>query len=140
MVEPVKLQRPRSAGRDSAAPIAIAYIGGAVILGVKGGAVAENLLGDVTSPIASDSAGAILSAIASGMMALTAILFSLLFVAIQVSGSLFSPRLVRVLGRTRFLGHALGVFAGTFVYALLAMRTIDFGARSGSSTTRTPRG
>jgi len=102
-----------------------------VLLGAKGGGVAAYLLGDLTSPIASDSAGAVLSAIASGMMALTAILFSLVFVSIQVSGSFFSPRLVRVLGATHFLGHAFGVLIGTFVYALLAIRTIDLGERSG---------
>jgi len=127
----MKLRRPHSLRDDSTAPIAIAYIALAVLLGTEGGSLAARVLGATTSPIASDSATAILSAIASGMMALTAILFSLLFVAIQVSGSFFSPRLERLLGGTRFLGHALGVFGGTFLYALLAIRTIDIGERSG---------
>lgn len=127
----MKLRRPRSLRGDSTAPVAIAYIAVAVLLGTEGGDLGARLLGAATSPIAPNSASAILSAIAAGMMALTAILFSLLFVAIQVSGSFFTPRLERVLGGTRFLGHALGVFAGTFVYALLAIRTIDIGGRSG---------
>lgn len=127
----MKLRRPRMESDGATALVTIAYVGAALILGAKGGSLGARLLGDMTSPIASQSASAILSAIASGMMALTAILFSLLFVALQVSGSFFTPRLVGVLGGTRFLGHALGVFAGTFIYALLAMRTIDIGGRSG---------
>src|SRR5262245_22014712 len=105
----MKLRRPRSLREHSTAPIAIAYLSVAMLLGTEGGTLAARLLGATTSPIASDSATAILAAIASGMMALTAILFSLLFVAIQVSGSFFTPRLDQVLGSTRFLGHALGV-------------------------------
>lgn len=126
-----RLEYPRSARDRGTGLLVVAYIVAAFVLGAEGGRVAALLVGDVISPIASGSANAILSAIASGMMALTAILFSLLFVAIQVSGSAFSPRLVRVIGATRFLGHALGVFCGTFVYALFALRTIDIGKQTG---------
>lgn len=127
----MQLRPPHWLREHATALTTIAYLAAALVLGASAGAVAVPLIDDVTSPIASGSAEAILSAIASGMMALTAILFSLLFVAIQVGGSWFSPRLVRVLGRTRFLGHALGVFAGTFVYALLAIRTIDLRTQPG---------
>ena len=131
----MRTRRPREASDVVTALVAIAYIAAAVVLGATGTAICARLLGDLTSPIASNSASAILSAIASGMMALTAILFSLLFVALQVSGSFFTPRLVRILGGTRFLGHALGVFGGTFIYALLALRTIDIGERTGINVT-----
>lgn len=70
---------------------------------------------------------AILSSIASGMMALTAIVFSLLLVMVQVGGAAFSPRLVQWLTRDGLLRHALGVFIGTFVFALMALSAVDRG-------------
>jgi uncharacterized membrane protein len=113
------------------APITAAYVVGALLLGAKGASLCAWVFGDVASPISSASAIAILSAIASGTMALTAIVFSFVFIAIQISGASFSLRLTRVLGRTPFLAHALGLFTGTFVYALLAIRTVDLAGRSG---------
>lgn len=119
----------RSWFRDhAAAPITAAYVIGALLLGTYGHGL---LPFHFVSPISAESAVAILSAIASGMMALTAIVFSLAFVAIQISGAAYSPRLARVLGRSHILGHALGIFTGTFLYALLAMRSIDLARAAG---------
>jgi uncharacterized membrane protein len=115
------------------ASIAAAYVVGALLLGAKGASLGARLLGNIASAMSSASAVAILAAIASGMMALTAIVFSLVFSAMQISGASYSPRLVRVLGRRRMLGHALGLFTGTFLYALLAIRTVDLAGRSGTN-------
>ncbi|MCW5807271.1 MAG: DUF2254 domain-containing protein [Deltaproteobacteria bacterium] len=127
----MQLRRPHALREHATAPIAIAYVATACTLGLRGETLGARLLGGLASPLASDRAEAILSAIASGMMALTAILFSLVFVAVQMTGSFFGLRLMRLLGRSHFLGHALGVFTGSFVYALLAIRTIDLGGQSG---------
>lgn len=129
----MQLRRPRALRDQATAPIAVAYLTAACVLGATAKEIGAHLLGDVLSPLASDRAEAILSAIASGMMALTAILFSLVFVAVQGSGTFFGLRLMRMLGRTPFLGHAVGVFTGSFVYALLAIRTIDIRAQPGVS-------
>ena len=65
------------------------------------------------------------SAIASGMMALTAIVFSLAFVMVQFSATAYSPRLVLWISRDPVISHALGIFAATFLYALAALAWVD---------------
>ena len=73
------------------------------------------------------SAQATLSAIASGMMALTGIVFALAFVMVQFSAVAYSPRLVTWFGRDPVLFHSLGLFIATFGYALATMAWIDRG-------------
>ena len=58
------------------------------------------------------------SSIASGMMALTGVVFSLGFVMVQFSAIAYSPRLVHWIVRDRVLWHSLGVFTATFLYLL----------------------
>ena len=74
---------------------------------------------------------ALYSSIASGMLALTAIVFSLAFVMVQFSATAYSPRLVLWVARDPVISHALGVFTATFLYALAALGGV---ARSGSET------
>lgn len=73
------------------------------------------------------SAQATLSAIASGMMALTGIVFALAFVMVQFSAIAYSPRLVAWFGRDPVLFHALGLFTATFFYAIGTLAWIDRG-------------
>lgn len=73
------------------------------------------------------SAQATLSAVASGMMALTGIVFALAFVMVQFSAIAYSPRLVAWFGRDPVLFHALGLFAATFFYAIGTLAWIDRG-------------
>jgi len=75
-----------------------------------------------TSPVA---AVVIYSSIASGMMALTGVVFSLAFVMVQFSAIAYSPRLVHWIVRDRVLWHSLGVFTATFIYALGAIAWLD---------------
>lgn len=77
------------------------------------------------------SAQAYLSAVASGMMALTGIVFAISFVVVQFTAVAYSPRLVLWLSRDKALFHALGVFVATFVYSLATLVWIDR-ARSGN--------
>ncbi|HTB74384.1 MAG TPA: DUF2254 family protein [Polyangiaceae bacterium] len=67
---------------------------------------------------------AFLQAVASGMMTFTGIIFSLLFVMLQFGTMAYSPRVVAVIWRPRTLGTAAGVFVGTFLYALMALRGV----------------
>jgi len=71
------------------------------------------------------SVQAYLSAAASGMMALTAIVFSIAFIMVQFSAIAYSPRLVLLFVRNRALFHTLGTFVATFVYSLMALAWID---------------
>jgi uncharacterized membrane protein len=75
------------------------------------------------------AAVAIYSSIASGMIALTGIVFSLAFVMVQFSATAYSPRLVLWVARDAVLWHAVGIFSGTFLYALAAMAWVE---RSGA--------
>jgi uncharacterized membrane protein len=76
-----------------------------------------------------NSATAIYSAIASGMIALTGIVFSLAFVMVQFSATAYSPRLVLWIARDPLMSHALGTFTATFLFAIAALTGVD---RNGS--------
>ena len=71
------------------------------------------------------SAIASLSAIASGMMALTGIVFSVAFIMLQFSAITYSPRFATRFARDPLLFHALGIFFATFTYALATTTWID---------------
>ena len=73
---------------------------------------------------------AIFSAIASGMISMTGIVFALAFLMVQFSATAYSPRLVQWLARNPLLWHAVGVFSATFIYALAAISWVE---RSGST-------
>jgi uncharacterized membrane protein len=75
------------------------------------------------------AATAIFSSVASGMISLTGIVFSLTFVMVQFSATAYSPRLVIWIARDPVMSHALGVFTATFLYAIAALAGVD---RSGS--------
>lgn len=60
-----------------------------------------------------------LSAIASGMIAFSGLVFTLLLLAVQFGTGQLSARLVPLLARDLVVRCALGVFTATFVYALL---------------------
>ena len=68
---------------------------------------------------------AMFSSIASGMIALTGIVFSLAFVMVQFSATAYSPRLVLWIARDPLLWHAVGIFSATFLYALGAMSWVQ---------------
>jgi uncharacterized membrane protein len=83
----------------------------------------------LVTPMSVSAATAIYSAIASGMIALTGIVFSLSFVMIQFSAIAYSPRLVMWIARDPVMSHAIGLFTATFLYAIAALVGVD---RSGS--------
>jgi uncharacterized membrane protein len=84
------------------------------------------------STVAAASALAILGAIASGMMALTAIIFSVAYITVQFSAIAYSPRLALWYASDPRMFHAMGIFMATFVYTLWVMAWIDRGSSSGA--------
>jgi uncharacterized membrane protein len=91
----------------------------------------SRLFPGLVSPLSVSTATAIYSSIASGMIALTGIVFSLTFVMVQFSATAYSPRLVLWIARDPVMSHALGVFTATFLYAIAALAGVDRGG-SGS--------
>jgi uncharacterized membrane protein len=81
------------------------------------------------SGISVASAQAFLSALASGMIGLTGIVFTVGLVMVQFSAIAYSPRLVLLLARDPKLFHSLGVFIATFTYSLSILLYVD---RNGS--------
>jgi uncharacterized membrane protein len=107
------------------------YVAGAAAAGLTVPRLEQAYLASYTFAVSVASAQAYLSAAASGMMALTGIVFAMAFVMVQFSAIAYSPRLVLWFARDHALFHALGVFSATFLYALFTVAWID---RSGSGT------
>ncbi len=87
----------------------------------------SRLFPGIVSKMSISAATAIYSSIASGMIALTGIVFSLTFVMVQFSATAYSPRLVLWIARDPAMSHALGVFVATFLYALGSLAGVDRG-------------
>ena len=107
--------------------VPLLYAAGALLLGFTVPRLAYNLSPGHVSTVSVNAAIGFYSAIASGMIALTGIVFSLTFVMVQFSATAYSPRLVLWISRDPVLSHALGVFTATFVYALAALAWVDRG-------------
>jgi uncharacterized membrane protein len=111
--------------------IPMIYVGASVVCGFTVPRIEQAYFGTLTLNLSVASAQAYLSAAASGMMALTGVVFAMAFVMVQFSAIAYSPRLVLWFARDRVLFHSLGVFAATFMYALFTLAWID---RGGSGT------
>ena len=96
------------------------YVLVALLLGLLVPHFSYTILPHLLFPISDVTSVAFLTAEATGMMALTGIMFSFLFLAISFGSSAYTPRLPGALV-TRKMVHTFGVFAGTFVYALLVL-------------------
>ena len=71
-----------------------------------------------------ESARALLSSISSSMLTLTALVFSVTIVVLQLASGQFSPRVLRTFLRDRRSQTTLGVFLATFLYALIVLRGV----------------
>src|SRR3954449_10489190 len=67
----------------------------------------------------------VLSLLAGAVLNLATVVLTLTLVAVQLAMGQVSPRIVRALQADRRNQAAIGVFLGTFAYAMLAMREID---------------
>ncbi len=98
---------------------------------------AASFLGGITLPrlehaylaydsgISVGSAQAFFTAVASGMIGLTGVVFTVGLVMVQFSAIAYSPRIVLLLARDPKLFHSLGVFIATFTYSLCALLHVD---------------
>lgn len=79
----------------------------------------------------SEGARGVLSAIAGTTMAVATTAFSFTLVALQLSSSQYSPRIVRNFTGDRVNQMVIGIFVSTFVYSLLVLRVVrsEFGDR-----------
>ena len=101
------------------------YAAFAMAIGIALPRLESRLPFDLSSDISSASAIAIYSAVATGTMTLLAIVFSLTFVMVQFSATMYSPRLVLWLSENPLISHALGINAGAFLYSLCAIAWVD---------------
>jgi uncharacterized membrane protein len=105
--------------------IPLAYASVTLVGGMALPRLEHHLVPDLVSTMSAPAAMAICSSIASGMIALTGIVFSLAFVMVQFSATAYSPRLVLWVARDPVVSHALGVFSATFLYALIFLAWVD---------------
>ena len=97
----------------------------AIVAGLAVPRLSNTFLPEFVSTINTSAAMSVYSAIASGMISLTAIVFSLAFLMVQFSATVYSPRLVLWIARDSMISHALGTFTATFAYALTALAWVD---------------
>ena len=105
------------------------YAAAAIVVGLTFPRFESQIFPGLIHPMSVGVAITLYSSIASGMIALTGIVFSLTFVMVQFSATAYSPRLVMWVARDPLISHALGIFTATFLYALAALSGIG---RSGS--------
>jgi len=74
-----------------------------------------------------DGARQMLSTLAGSMMSVMGITFSMTLVALTLASSQYSSRILRNLMSSRITQVTLGIFAGTFAYCLVVLRTIRGG-------------
>ena len=71
-----------------------------------------------------DAAREVLGAIATSLITVTSLTFSLTVVTLQLASSQYTPRLLRTFAADRFVQRTLALFLATFVYALTVLRTV----------------
>ncbi|MGE6763066.1 DUF2254 domain-containing protein [Corallococcus interemptor] len=71
-----------------------------------------------------EGARSVLSAVASSMMTFSGLVFSVTILVLQQASNQYSPRIMRTFLSDRQSQLTLGIFVGTFVYALLTLRTV----------------
>src|SRR6266436_9034887 len=101
------------------------YAGAALAAGLTVPRLEGRVLPGLVSAMSIASATAIDSAIASGMIALTRVVFSLTFVMLQFSTAAYSPRLVAWISQDPVISHALGIFTGHVSLCRCARRTVS---------------
>ena len=72
-----------------------------------------------------DSVRDVLSSIATGMLTFTGFVVTVVLLLVQFGTATFGPRLIRWARQARLLKHALGMFAATFMYALVTLDDVQ---------------
>lgn len=74
-----------------------------------------------------DGASAVLTALATGLMTVTGVVFSVTVVALQLASTQFTPRVLRNFMADRANQIVLGVLIGSFTYSMLVLRMVESG-------------
>jgi uncharacterized membrane protein len=130
---PSRSARFKRARESSIGPLRnIELVAVALALGYAVPHISERWLPELGTPLGRDQLIAFLSSVATGMMAFTGIVFSLLLVLHQFGTVAYSPRIVSLWVENRTIANATGVFTGTFLYSLMALRGVGLfqGSRS----------
>jgi uncharacterized membrane protein len=101
----------------------------AVVLGLIFPRLEYRYLAGYNHSMTVSAATAVFSAVASGMLALTPIVFALAFVMVRFGSSAYSADLVLWLSRDPIIWHVMAIFTATFLFALVALGWVD---RNGS--------
>src|SRR5215468_4993234 len=105
--------------------IPLKYVAVTLLVGMLFPRVEHYLFPGLVSTMSAPAAMGICGAVASGMIALTGIVFSLAFIMVQFSATAYSPRLVLWVARDPVVYHAIGTFTATFLYALIMLGWVD---------------
>lgn len=129
----------RDAFRAQLWPLPIAGVVLAVLAGVLlphiDARVDGDLPGWLDALVFSGDPGAsrtVLDAVASSLITVTALTFSLTVVTLQLASSQFSPRLLRNFTQDLFVQVTLALFLATFTYSLTVLRVVRSSAESAS--------
>jgi uncharacterized membrane protein len=101
------------------------YALAAFVFGLTLPRLEDRLLPGLQFSMSPSSALALFTAVGSGMIALTGVVFALAFVMVQFSAMAYSPRLSLWIARDRVMWHSLGVFTATFIYSLAGIAWVD---------------
>lgn len=113
----------------------VALIAGTALSAVKVGP--QSPLATLAFAGTADDARTLLITIASTVVTVIALVLGLTVVALQLSSTQYSPRLLRNFLRDRATQRVLSVFLGTFVYSAAGLYTV--GVSSGNRTEDFPR-
>lgn len=112
-------------------PLPVATLGLAVAMGIALPRLDEIVSDDLPPTFSAylfgggaASAQTVLNAIATSLITVTSLTFSLTVLTLQLASSQYSPRLLRTFTRDRFVQRTLALFLGSFVYALTVLRTV----------------
>ncbi|MDQ3306942.1 MAG: DUF2254 domain-containing protein [Actinomycetota bacterium] len=127
----ISLSHVRDEARTRLWPLPVVALVLAVALGIGlprlDAAIDDDLPGWLTVYLFGGGASAartILGTIATSLISVTSLTFSLTVVTLQLASSQFSPRLLRTFTRDRFVHVTLALFLASFVYALTVLRTV----------------
>lgn len=98
----------------------------AIILGTLLPIIDKSVVDDLAFvfPGGPESARGLLGTIASGMISMTSLVFSITMVILQLASSQFTPRVLGGFLGSRVTQATLGVFTASFVYALTVIRSV----------------
>jgi uncharacterized membrane protein len=106
------------------AGMALAFTTVAIDRATDGELISRSITGDPNAGLQ------LFGTVAASMVSLTALVLSITAVVVQLAMGQFSPRSVRPFLQDRPSQFAIGIFVGTFVHAILAMREVrSFTAR-----------